>query len=153
MAGNLFWKESSTITVSTNGSSFANGTLINAGTLDNSSTGVQAQYLVARASLNAQWNATSGIVAGTDIVDLYMIPQIDRSTTPAFSSSFAPPGAYVGSFICATNTVASSTFVLFDSGDFELRPWIYTVAMINQSGQTIASSWTLKIIQAEGQYT
>ena len=153
MAGNIFWKEGSTVTVTSVGTSFASGLLVNCGQFDNSSTGSQPQYFVGRASFNAQWNSTSGIVNGTNICDMYMVPRIDRTNAPAVGSSLASPNGYIGSFICATNTIAASSFVLFDSPDFELRPWLYDVYLINQSGQAIASSWTLKLITAEAQYT
>jgi hypothetical protein len=36
---------------------------------------------------------------------------------------------------------------------FDLFPALYTVYILNRSGQTIAANWTLKILPCEAQYT
>lgn len=160
MANRLFLQDIPIYTLSTsNVASLANlsGTTAVGNVIDNRSSGATTAA-VAMFSLTCQWNGvTTGITTGTDIADLYLLPEIDGSTLPQFDvtagASQFPANAYVGSFIQAASTVTVSTATLYNSPIVELFPTLYTAAIKNQSGQTMASSWILKVAPAVGSYT
>lgn len=161
MAGNIFWKELA-ITSFSNGSTASITNLSLASTdanFDNSSSGSQPQMVTAIFELTCKWTgATTGISGGTNVADLYLLPAIDRTNFPdvgtAATASTTPisPNHYVGSFF-ATKAPTVSTNVRMASPRVELLPFIYQPYVINQSGQTISSSWVLKAVPVEAQYT
>lgn len=161
MAGNIFWKETA-VTSFSNGSTASITNLSVASTdaqFDNSSTGPLAQMLTAVFELQAKWTgATTGISGGNNVADLYLLPAIDRTNFPdvgtAATASTTPisPNHYVGSFVAA-KAPAVSTNVRMETGTIELLPLVYQPYLINQSGQTISSSWILRALPIEGQYT
>jgi hypothetical protein len=157
MAGTLFLKEVPIYTLSTsNAASLAAGaaTTVIGTTLDCRSSGANSpEAAVAMFQLTASWNVTTGITVGTDIADLYLLPALDGTNYPAIGTSQVSPAQYVASFINPTTTVAVSTNILFTTPIVELFPTLYTAAIVNQSGQALNSSWILKVVTAQGNYT
>ncbi len=159
MANRLYLQDIPIYTLSTsNVASLTNlsGTTAVGNVIDNRSSGATTAA-AAIFSLTCQWYVTTGVTTGTDVADLYLLPAIDGTNYPAYDvtagASQFPAESYVGSFIAAVSTVTASTNTLFDGPRVELLPTLYTAAIKNQSGQTIASSWILKVLPAEGTYT
>lgn len=160
MANALFLQDLPIYTLSTsNVAALTNlsGTTAVGNVIDNRSSGATSAA-AAMFSLTAQWTGvTTGITTGTDIADLFLLPAIDGTNYPQFDvtagASQFPVNAYVCSFIQAASTVTVSTNTLYNSPIVELFPALYTAALKNQSGQTIASSWILKVVPAKGSYT
>lgn len=155
MANDLFVKEVPIFTLSTsNAAALPNATLttVVGNNLDvrnlNATTAIGAMF-----SLTCQWNATSGISTGTDVADLYLLPALNGTTFSAVGTSTASPNQYVASFINSASTIAASTNVQFDTSIIELFPALYQAAIINQSGQTMTSSWSLLVAIERGGYT
>lgn len=155
MAGDIFLKEVPIYFLSTsNAAALATATLTTAvgNNLDvrnlNATTAVGVMF-----SLNCSWNSTSGITTGTDVADLYLLPALNGTTFSATGTSTASPNQYVASFINPSSTITVSTVTQFDTGIIELFPALYKAAIINQSGQTMNSSWTLLAAIDRGAYT
>lgn len=157
MAGALYLKEVPIYTLSTSNASVVStgvATTVVGQTLDCRSSGANSpQNAVAMFELTAQWFASTGITTGTDIADLYLLPALDGANYPAIATSTISPNQYVASFINPSSTVTVSTNIRFTTPVVELFPTLYTAAIINQSGQTIQSSWILKVVTAQGAYT
>ena len=158
MANRLFLQDLPIYTLSTsNVASLTSksGTTAVGNVIDNRSSGATTAA-AAMFSLQCQWSVTSGISVGTDVADLYLLPALDGTNYPSFDltggASAFPLNAYVASFIADAVPVVS-TNVLLTSPIVELFPVLYTAAILNQSGQTMTSSWTLKVVTAQGSYT
>jgi len=157
MANTLFLKEVSTYALTdANPAALANlvaTTLIGVNLDNRSSNAGGGNSAAAIFQLQCQWNATSGITVGTDVVDLYLLPAMDGSTFPTIGTSQVSPNHYAGSFICPITTVAVSTIITFTTPIVDLFPVLYKAAIINQSGQTIVSSYAVKVDLAQGSYS
>jgi len=84
----------------------------------------------------------------TSKLDGTNLPDVDVTT----GSSKLPYACYVGSFE-AQKAPTASTNARFVSPVVEFDPVLYTAYILNKSGQTIATTWTLKAVGAQGQYT
>jgi hypothetical protein len=111
-----------------------------------------AEAFTGQFALTCQWATVTGIAAGTDVADLYLVPSIDGTNFPAIGTGVISPNHYVGSFICELAPTAS-TNMLFVSPEVDLLPRLYKAYIINQSGQTMSSSWSLTVVVDQGQYT
>lgn len=157
MAGNIFWKERAIITLTSTGASIATGTASLAATqLDCRAAGNAAEDLIAAFSLQCQWATITGITAGVNVADLYLVPAIDGTNFPDVNTTSGTSAiAYplrAGSFIDALAPTAS-TNMLFQTGPVDLLPFLYDVYLMNVSGQTLTANWTLKVVTAQAQYS
>ena len=161
MPGNILWKEQGIVTLTTalgaliqNGGGIANATA----NLDCRTAGNAADMFTAGFELSVlQWSTITGIVAGTIVGDLYLVPSLDgtnvatvniaNAATDYISSNFR-----VGSFICPLTAVASTSY-RFAILNVDLQPFLYTPYIINRSGQTFTANAVLKVVAAEDQYT
>ena len=158
MAGTLFLKEVSTYALSTSDcASLANNIATTAIglNLDNRSSATAPNSALAIFQLQCSFNATTALSVNTDIADLYLLPAMDGSTFPTIGTSQIAPPFQVGSFINSASTVAVSTVVTYvtDPKGVDLFPVLYKAAIVNVSGQTINSSWSLKVSLAQGNYS
>ncbi len=159
MAGDIFLKEGTIFTLESSGSSLTNGTAVAATTnfdARNAGSAGVVQNIEALFELVCQWSTVTGIVAGTVAAELYAIPAIDGSNFADVDltggSSFISYPAYLGNFICS-KAPTGSTNMRFHSSPIRIRPLLYKPYILNRSGQTIASTWSLKIITNRYQYT
>ena len=159
MAGDIFLKEGTIFTLESSGGSLTTGTAVAASTTfdvrSNGSAGV-IQNREAIFELVCQWSTVTGIVAGTVAAELYLLPAIDGTNYPDVDTtggaSFISFTSFAGNFSCSKAPTAS-TNMRFNSQHIRLRPLLYKAYILNRSGQTIASTWTLKILTNRDQYT
>lgn len=133
----------------TNGSYAAAGTDFDARASGNAADDFRAQF-----QLTCQWATVTAIGNGTVVAYLYLLPKMDGTNLPAFDSTSGAavlPGAcYVGAFI-ATKAPTANTDMIFVTPTVDIDPRLYTAHLVNKSGQTISSNWTLKVISDQGQ--
>ena len=160
--GNLQSKElgASGVTITSTGASTTNITATSAGTLDMRSGGTTGavQPLSGYFELTAQWSTVTSIVSGTPVADLYLVPSADNGSNYATvdttsGAGFIPSALRFGSFVNALASPSGSTNYRFATAFGDVYPDIYTVYIINRSGQTLSANWTLKFFPIEGQYT
>lgn len=159
MAGNLAAKERAIVTLTTAGASIASGSAAVANAtadFDARSTGNFPDDLQAQFELTCQWATITGIVAGTVVAELYLLPILDGTNLPDIdltaTSSRLPASALVGVFE-ATKTPTASTNARFISGNVTFNPLLHRPYILNRSGQTMAVNWTVKAVSVMGQYT
>lgn len=160
MAGEIFWKERSIVTLTSTGASLTNLSGAAAGTdLDVRAAGNAADDDAAIFQLTCQWGTVTAIAAGTLIADLYLVPKMDGTNLPQIDlttgSSYIPFVYRVAGFV-ASKIPTASTDTIFATGSLDqipIMPLLYTAHLINRSGQTISTNWTLKVITARHQYT
>ncbi len=157
MAGSIFAKERSIITLTSTGASLTNGSAGSAGTdLDVRSSGNAAEDFQSTLELKCQWGTVTGIVKGTVVAELYLVPKLDGTNAPdvdTTSGSSALPYESFAAVFTAIKAPTASTDMRFITGTVNLQPILYTAYIINTSGQTISSNWTLKIVPAQAQYS
>jgi|SRR5208282_596021 len=161
MAGNIFWKEQSIVTLTSAGAALVNngGGIANAtANLDVRSAGNAAEMFTAGFELSAlQWTTITGVVAGTVVAELYLLPVLDGTNAPSISianasTDYIPYNHLVGRFIMSFQAVTVTNY-RFAAVNVDLQPFLYTPYLINRSGQTFGANWTLKAVAAESQYT
>jgi hypothetical protein len=161
MAGDLRAKERAIITLTTAGASLTSGSagVGNAtADLDLRSSGNAADDIESCVfELIAQWATVTGIVAGTIVGELYLLPAADGTNFPDIDltsgSSRLPSECLFGVFE-ATKAPTSSTNARFICGiSRSLSPLLYRPYMLNRAGQTVAVNWSLKVVTAQAQYT
>lgn len=158
MAGNLLLLTGTAITVTSTGASTTNGSATSAGTVDLRSGGTTnlIEQLQAIAELTCQWSTITGIVDGTIAADCYFVPALDgtnyASIDSTSGSAFISSNYHVGSFVVAPAPTASTNY-RYATAVFDLFPALYTVYILNRSGQTISANWTLKLLPSAARYT
>lgn len=157
MAGSILLKEQAIVTLTSTGASLTTGSAGLAGTtLDCRAAGNAADMFSALFTLQAQFGTVTGIAAGTTIADLYLVPAIDGTNFPdvdtTAGASYIPFTMRAGSFV-APKAMTAATNMLFQSASVELMPVLYNVYILNRSGQTMSTNWTLKALAAAAQYT
>lgn len=158
MAGDIFAKEGSAVTITSTGASTSSGTAASAGDIDLRAAGTAnlIEAFEGQFELTAQWATITGITGGVSIADLFLVPKLDGTNAAdvdtTATTSRAPLGAYADTFVCAKAPTAN-TNMRFITGIVKLFPMLYTVYIINRSGQTISANWALKVVAARAQYT
>jgi len=159
MAGDLRSKERAIVTLTSTGGSLTNGSAgAGNGTadFDARSTGNFPDDLQAQFELIAQWATVTGIAANVVVADLYLLPALDGTNFPDIDtttgSSALPYSAYVGSFV-ATKAPTANTNARFVTPNVTFNPMLHRPYILNRSGQTISTNWTLKAVGVQGQYT
>lgn len=158
MAGNLALKTGTAVTITSSGGSTTTGTATSAGDIDLRSSGTAnlIEELMAFLELTCQWATTTSIAAGTIVADVYLVPKLDGTNAVDIDttggSSYIASNHRVGSFV-SPKALSTATDYRFATAVFDLFPALYTVYILNRSGQTISANWTLKILPAEAQYT
>lgn len=164
MAGLIYWRERAIVTLQdrTNVTALTTGSAVRALTadLDVRNAGNASDDFVAMFELLCRWATITGIVAGTVIADLYLVPLLDAANVPDIDltagTSYLGANYRVGSFI-ATKTPTVNIDVRSASGQVQLFPTLYRPYILNLSGQTITTtsgtSWQLRVVSAQQQYT
>lgn len=157
MAGSIFSKERAAVTLTSTGGSITNSNSVAAGTdIDFRTGGNAAEDFQVAFELLCQWATITGIVAGTVVADIYMVPKLDGTNLPDVDTTVnngLPPQCYVGSFT-AVKAPTANTNMRFPSAVVpNVHPMLYTVYLCNRSGQTISANWTLKALSAQAQYS
>lgn len=157
MPGNLLWKEQAALSLAGSGSALTSGSAgLLATQLDCHAGGNAADLFAALFTLSAQWATVTGIVAGTTVADLYLVPAIDGTNFPDIDTtagaSYIPYTMRFGSFVAA-KAPSANVDARLQSAPVELMPVLYNVYIINRSGQTISSGWSMKALAAAAQYT
>lgn len=159
MAGDIRQKERAIVTLTSSGASIANGSAgIANGTasFDAKSGGNFGDDFAAQFELICQWATITGITAGTIVADLYLLPALDGTNYPDIDTtagtSRLPYAAYAGSFE-ATKAPTANTNARFLSPVVTFNPLLFNPYIVNRSGQTMTSNWTLKAVGVQGQYT
>jgi hypothetical protein len=157
MAGDLKAKERAIVTLTSAGASITTGSASNAGTtFDARSGGNFPDDLAAQFELTCQWATITGIIAGTAVADLYLLPALDGTNYPDIDvtagTSKLPAVCYAGSFE-AQKTPTATTDARFVSPIVSFNPLLFKAYILNRSGQTITANWTLKAVGVQGQYT
>lgn len=157
MAGNIQAKERSIITLSSSQGTLATGTAVAAGVdLDMRASGNAADDFQATFQLTCQWATITGIVKDTIAAELYVLPKMDGTNLPSIdttSGTSALPLPWLKGLFIAVKAPSASTDMIFVTDLVILPPRLYTVHILNRSGQTIAASWTLKAVTDQAQYT
>ena len=157
MPGKILLSEQAIVTFAAGAAALASGSGALVGTLDCRAGGNAPDMFAALFSLQVQWATVTGIAAGTSVADLYLVPVLDGATVPDVDmtggASYVPFQHRVGGPFVAAKAQTAATNALFQSGVVELMPVLYNVYIINRSGQTISSGWTLKALAAAAQYT
>lgn len=151
MAGNIYLKEAAAVTLESSGDSLVNGSeLLAETTFDNRSGGNGAQSLWANFELNG--GLGTGVAEGTIYAELYLVPALDGTnyaemdaTNHKFQSN-----CFVGSFVVNKNQTGAQRMVILG---VPLQPLLYKVYILNKSGQTISSTWTLIVVPVMQQYS
>lgn len=132
-------------TLEANGGSISNGAAGNANdaALDNTTELAFAYDF----ELNAGFG--SSVTSGEDI-DLYLVPKLDGTnyadkdtSTPLFQ-----PSHYAGKFI-TPNTGTTARRMTIE--DVDVGPYVYDAWLVNLSGQTVSTGWTLKAFPVKAQ--
>ena len=159
MAGDLRAKERAIVTLTSSGSSLTSGSAgVANGTadFDARSSGNFPDDLQAQFELICQWATVTGITKDTVVGDLYLLPALDGTNFPDIDttsgSSALPWAAYACSFI-AVKAPSSNTNMRFIGPVVQFNPLLHRPYILNRSGQTIATNWTLKAVGVQGQYT
>ena len=156
MPGDILNKEQAIVTLTSSGASLTSGSAGLAGQFDCRADGNAADMFMALLSLTAQWATVTGIAAGTTVADLYLIPAIDGENFPDIDTtagaSYIPYTMRAGSFV-ASKAPNANTNAIFPSAPIDLMPVLYSVYILNKSGQTMSINWTLKALAAAAQYT
>jgi hypothetical protein len=158
MAGDFFAKERSIITLTTSGASLTTGsagTAAGTSVLDMRASGNAADDFQAQFYFICRWTTITSIAAGTIAADLYLIPALDGTNYPSFDatsgSSRIPFACWAASFECPM-APTSATDMYFVSPLVSLPPRLYLPYILNRSGQTMTSNWTLKCVTDRAQY-
>lgn len=156
MAGNITAKERAAVTLTSSGASIATGSAGSANDIDFRAGGNAPDDFEAVYELTCQWATITGIVAGTVVAELYLVPKLDGTNAididTTASTSVIPGTCYAGAFQAAKAPVAN-TNMRFISPPEASHPLLYTAYIINRSGQTMTANWTLKAVSTQGQYT
>lgn len=159
MAGDIRAKERAAVTLTTAGASLTNGSAgaANASAdFDARSSGNFPDDFQAQFELVCQWATVTGIVAGTIVAELYLLPAIDGTNFPDIDttsgSSRLPYAAYAGP-IEAQKVPTAATNMRFVSPAISFNPLLLRPYVLNRSGQTISANWSLKAVGVQEQYT
>ena len=157
MAGDIRAKERAIVTLTSTGSSLANGSGGSAGTdFDGRAAGNAADDFQAQFQLTCQWATITSIVKDTVIAELYLVPKMDGTNLPALdstASTSAYPRSCLADVFVAVKAPTANTDMIFVTATVNISPRLYTAHIINRSGQTMAVNWTLKVVSDQGQYT
>jgi hypothetical protein len=157
VAGDIRQKERAIVTLTSTGSSLANGSAGSAGTdFDARAAGNFADDMAAQFELTCQWATITGIVAGTVVAELYLVPKLDGTNLPdvdlTAGTSRLPFAAFASAFE-AQKAPTANTNARFVSTLVQFNPLLFTAYILNRSGQTMAVNWSLKAVGVQGQYT
>lgn len=159
MAGDIGSKERAIVTLTTAGASLSNnsaGAANATADLDARAGGNLARDLAVLFELTMRWATVTGIVAGTVVADLYLVPLLDGTNLPDLDltagASRLPAACLAGSFE-ATKAPTADTDMRFVSPVVALQPLLYRPYIQQRAGQTCTANWTLKAVGAQGQYT
>jgi hypothetical protein len=164
MAGNITWKERAIVTLQdrTNTTALTNlsGAAAATADLDVRAAGNAADDQVAMFELLCRYGTITGILFGVAVAELYLVPLIDGTNLPdvdlTAGASHVAPNAFVGKFLAAKQLV-TATDTRFALGPVVLFPCLYRAYIINTAGQTMTTtsgtSWQLRVVSAQGQYT
>lgn len=157
MTTQFTWDERAAVTLTSSGSSLTNGSAGSAGTdLDVRTTASENAKgdITAAFQLTAQWATVTGIVAGTIVGLLYLVPKVDGTNAQQIDttagSSYIPGTCLVGPLVAA-KAPSTNTDTYFVTLNVDLQPLLYTAYLLNKSGQTISANWTLKVVSAQMQ--
>lgn len=150
-------KERSIVTTTSSGSSLTNGSAgVANGTanFDVRSGGNFEEDRTAQFELICQWATVTGIVAGTIVAELYLLPALDGTNYPDIDttsgSSKLPYATLAGNFE-AQKAPTANTDARFISSIVSFNPLLFKPYILNKSGQTIAANWTLKAVGVQDQ--
>jgi hypothetical protein len=147
MAGNILAKQGTSVTCVSSGSSLTSGSVVAANTVANltNSTGLN---FFAKALLTGGFGATP---TDGSILSLYLVPTKLDGTNPAtIGTSGIPPLQFLAGYFVAANQ--SGTQYLPIDG-IPVYGVDYTPYLLNSTGQTLSSGWSLAFYPDLGQYT
>lgn len=158
MAGDLRAKErASLVTLSSSQAALSNGSAQAMGVdLDVRAAGNAADDLQGRFELVCQWATITGIIAGTTVAEVYLVPKLDGTNLPDLDLTAGASRLPAGTLACvieAAKAPTANTNMRFVTQVIDLFPALYTVHLKNQSGQQMASGLSFKYAGAQGQYT
>ena len=149
MAGQIFEKEIAAVTLESSGSSQSNNTQVAASTvLDNTSGGNGSQSQLFDFELNGGFGSSPSVGAR---IDLYAVPAIDGTNYADVDTTNhnMPSNCFVGSFYVVKSQTGAQRLVI---EGVTLDPLKYKLYIDNQSGQTLSSTWALKVTPSQMQY-
>ena len=158
MAGDLFYKVGTIATLSSSESSLATDVGVAAATnLDTRSGGTSGavENMLFRAELTCQWATITSIDPGETVAEFYLVPALDGTNFPGVkttSVAFVSSTYLAGYFVCSV-APSANTDAIHSTAVFSVPPGLYKPYVVNRSGQTISSSWTLKVMSWRGQYS
>lgn len=157
MAGNIFAKERTAVVLTSTGASLTSGSAAAAGTNFSAlAAGNAADDLQAQFELLAQWASPTGIVGGTVVAELYLVPAVDGTNFAAVDTtagaSRLPMATYVGAFEAAL-TPTAATNMRFVTPAFPIAPRLYKAYVKNTSGLAMSANWSLTVVSDQAQYT
>lgn len=146
MAGTIKLEVGSIQTLESSGGSLSSGSEVAATTTyDNSSN------LYFRGSFELNGGFGSAPTVGVT-VDLYLVPALDGSNYAEVDTTNHRLQAdhYVGSFVVLKSQTGSQRMTL---SNIPLPHALFKAYLLNNAGQTLSSTWTLKMVPAREQYT
>lgn len=151
-------KTGTATTITSGGTSLANLTAVSAGVIDLRAAGTTnlIEQISAYLELTSQWTTITNITAGVVVADAYLVPSLDGTNyadvDTSSGASYIASDFYAGSFVAPKQLVTVTNY-RFATKPFDLFPGLYTVYVLNRSGQTMNGSgnWTLKILPASAQ--
>lgn len=151
MAGNIQAKEVAAITLEGNGGNLSTATEVEANdtTLDCRTSGNAEGAMYANFELNAGFGSSPTV--GT-VVELYLVPALDGTNYAEVDATnhLLQPQCYAGAFVILKSQTAAQRLVILG---VPVQPCLYKAYVLNKSGQTMSSTWTLKAIVSYAKYT
>lgn len=154
----IFQKERAIVTLSSAIASMTSGSAAVANAtadFDARSGGNAPQDICAVFEWLVQWATVTGIVAGTVVGELYLVPILDGTNLPEVDltsgSSRLPLSTYVSPFE-APRAPTANTNARFVSWPVYFNPLLYRPYVLNRSGQTTTANSTLRVVTVRGQY-
>lgn len=159
MSGDLRAKERAIVTLTAAGASLTTGSAgvaNNSADFDARSGGNFADDFQAQFELICQWGTITGIAKDIVVAELYLLPALDGTNFPDIDltagTSYLPPSAFAAVFM-ATKAPTASTDARFVASNVTFNPLLLRPYILNRSGQTISSNWSLKAVGVQAQYT
>ena len=143
----LYQPASPTLTCVSSGSSLANGAAVAANGASNlTNSTLLAPYVSARLYGGFGAAPTAG-----NVLSLYLAPILDgtNGADVDVSTPYCPSSLWVGNFVVAKSQTGTQRM---DIPFIPLVAYDYIAYILNQSGQTLSSGWTLTFSQTDYQY-
>lgn len=156
MPGDIRAKGRAVLPLVTSGAALTNNSAVAAATdLGVNAGGNAAEDFISQFWLSVQWASVSGMTAGMIAAELYLVPSQDGVVFPDVNltggSSRVPFATLAGVFELPL-VPAVNTNIRLVTRTVDLLPLLYRAYILNKSGQSFNTGWTLHGVSAAAQY-